>query len=124
MKHKLFPMAVVVTVVTAGLFSTASISAATLTGQVLGGGAPIANSAVTLWTASATVPKQVAQATTGADGRFTINAPDTAAPGTSLYLVAKGGQVGAGSENPAIALLWRRDQGPAAAIEDRRGQRA
>jgi hypothetical protein len=105
MKHKLFPMAVVVTVVAAGLFSTASISAATLTGQVLGGGAPIANSAVTLWAASATVPKQVAQATTGADGRFTINAPDTAAPGTSLYLVAKGGQVGAGSENPAIALL-------------------
>ena len=58
MKHKLFPMAVVVTVVTAGLFSTASISAATLTGQVLGGGAPIANSAVTLWAASATVPNR------------------------------------------------------------------
>ena len=59
-------------------------------GQVLGGGAPIANSTVTLWAASAGAPRQLAQTRTGADGCFALNA---AAPGkdTILYLVAKGG---------------------------------
>ena len=40
--------------------------------QVLGGGAPTANSTVTLWPASAGAPKELAQTRTGADGRFTI----------------------------------------------------
>ncbi|HUL42717.1 MAG TPA: hypothetical protein VLV32_12575, partial [Burkholderiales bacterium] len=60
-------------------------------GRVLGGGAPIANSTVTLWAASSGAPKELAQARTGADGRFTITAPDAVAPATSLYLVAQRG---------------------------------
>ena len=65
-------------------------AADSIKGQVLGRGAPIAHSTVTLWAASADAPNQVAQARTGADGRFTLNA---AAPvkDAILYLVAKGG---------------------------------
>jgi hypothetical protein len=44
---------------------------ASINGQVLGGGAPIANPAVTLFAASAGAPKQLAQAKTGADGLST-----------------------------------------------------
>jgi hypothetical protein len=91
-----------------GLLFATPASAGTLSGQVLGGGAPIANSTVALWAASASAPTQMAQAKTGADGRFTLNA--TTAPGkdTILYLVAKGGTPAAhkaGGNNPAIALL-------------------
>ncbi|HTO72840.1 MAG TPA: hypothetical protein VMJ30_03425, partial [Gemmatimonadales bacterium] len=79
-----------------------------LAGQVLGGGAPIAKSTVTLWAASAGDPKQLAQAQTNADGRFELS--PSAAPGKDaiLYLVAKGGQPAANKksgDNPAIALL-------------------
>ena len=53
----------------------APASAQSLNGQVLGAGAPIANTTVTLWAASAGAPAQLAQARTGADGRFALNAP-------------------------------------------------
>jgi len=98
----------VVALVVFGLFWTGStFAAASLNGQVLGAGAPIANSMVTLWAASASAPKQLAQARTGADGRFTL---DAATPGKDaiLYLVAKGGTPAANKaagDNPAIALL-------------------
>ena len=86
---------------------SASIAAADLRGQVLGAGAPIANSTVTLWAASDGAPKQLAHAKSGGDGRFTL--PAAAAPqGASLYLVAKGGQATANKgsrDNPAIALM-------------------
>ena len=57
-------------------FAALAITAATsafatpLDGQVLGAGAPIANSTVTLWQAGSGAPRQLAQARTGADGRF------------------------------------------------------
>ena len=92
-----------------GVLSVApAVAADSLSGQVLGAGAPIANSTVTLWAASAGAPRQLAQARTGADGRFVLNA--TGAPGkdASLYLVAKGGQPAASKasgDNPAIALM-------------------
>ena len=76
----------------AGLAATGSAFAAALNGQVLGGGAPIASSTVTLWAASAGAPKQLAQARSDADGRFTMTAPDSVAADTSLYLVAQRGQ--------------------------------
>src|SRR5262249_5904305 len=79
-----------------------------IAGQVLGAGAPIANSAVTLWAASADAPKQLAQTQTGADGRFSLEAPGSAGTDSSLYLIAKGGQPTAnktGENNPAIALI-------------------
>ena len=81
--------------------------AASLGGQVQGGGAPIANSIVTLWAASAGAPKELAQARTGADGRFTMQLPN-ARGAISLYLVAQRGQHAAnkgGGDNSRIALM-------------------
>ena len=82
-------------------------AADSITGQVLGAGAPIANSTVTLWAASAAAPKQLAQARTNAMGEFALTA--ASAPGEGvLYLVAKGGSPAANNvvgDNPAIALM-------------------
>ena len=81
-------------------------SAVEIKGQVLGGGAPIGQSTVTLMQASAGTPKQLAQVKTGADGKFSIQG--AAAAGSSLYLIAKGGTSTANKaagDNPAIALL-------------------
>ena len=62
---------------TIGVLSFASVAvAANINGQVLGAGAPIADSTVTLFAASAGAPKRLAQAKTGADGRFTVDAGD------------------------------------------------
>ncbi|EXI74740.1 MAG: Streptogramin lyase [Candidatus Accumulibacter sp. SK-11] len=84
-----------------------TLSAPILDGQVLGGGAPIANSTVTLWAAGDRAPKLLGQARSGADGRFTIPAHATVA-GSSLYLVAQGGEPTANKSvgnNTAIALM-------------------
>lgn len=92
-----------------GLVSALPASAAqTVDGQVLGGGAPINGSTVTLWAASASQPVELAQARTGADGRFKIAVPPNVASGSSLYMVAQGGQPKTSKEasaNPAIALV-------------------
>jgi len=77
-----------------------------ISGQVLGGGAPIASSTVTLWAATANAPKQLGQAKTGADGRFALNVSGAAGTDATLYVVAKGGKSAAdkaGADNPAIA---------------------
>src|SRR5258708_1115811 len=79
-----------------------------LRGQVLGGGAPIANSTVTLWAASAGAPRQLGQTRTGADGRFALNAAGAPGKDNTLYLIAKGGQPAAkkaSGDHPAIALM-------------------
>ncbi len=55
-----------------GVPSGAAIADA-LDGRVLGGGKPVANSTVTLWSASSGAPQQIAQAQTDADGRFAFN---------------------------------------------------
>ncbi len=85
----------------AGLASAAD----SIQGQVLGGGAPIANSTVTLWAEGAGAPKQLAQARTGNDGRFEVRV--SASQDVILYLVATGGEPTAnrGGDNPAIALM-------------------
>ena len=78
----------------------------TIKGEVLGGGAPIANSKVSLFAATADEPKQLAQTKTDDEGRFEVRA--TGAPAdSSLYLLAFGGEpkVRGGGDNPAIALL-------------------
>jgi hypothetical protein len=75
-------------------------------GEVLGGGAPTAKSTVTLWSANADAPKQLAQTQSNDDGRFTLSGEGS--PDSILYLVATGGQPTAnkgGGDNPAIALL-------------------
>jgi hypothetical protein len=92
-----------------GVISSAPVFAAdTLKGQVLGAGAPIANSTVTMWAATTGAPRQLAQVRTGADGRFMLAPASAPAKDASVYLVAKGGQPTAGKgsgNNPAIALM-------------------
>jgi len=90
----------------AGALLAESASAADIKGQVMGGGAPIAQSTVTLMQASAGEPKQLAQTKTDNDGKFTIHG--TGAAGSSLYLLASGGIPTANKQsgnNPAILLL-------------------
>ena len=89
------------------LLAGPAFAADRINGQVLGAGAPIANSIVTLWAASAGAPKELAQARTGADGRFTMKVPG-ARGASSLYLVAQRGRSVAdkgGGDNPRIALM-------------------
>ena len=89
------------------LLSGTAFAADSIQGQVLGGGAPIAQSTVTLWAASAGAPKQLAQAKTNDDGRFEVRIKG-AQSDAILYLVASGGEPKAkmgGSANPAIVLL-------------------
>jgi hypothetical protein len=97
--------AAIVTVL-ATIFSAAIAHAAdSIAGQVLGAGAPIAGSSVTLWAASSSQPKQISQTKTGDDGRFTLSVQGT---GGVLYLVAKGGTPSANKsngDNPRIALI-------------------
>jgi streptogramin lyase len=75
---------------------------------VLGAGAPIVDSTVTLWAASPGNPQRLAEARSGADGRFSLTAGGPVASDSVLYVVAKGGKPGASTtpaHNPAIALL-------------------
>ncbi|MGO9454119.1 MAG: hypothetical protein ACLQDV_24180, partial [Candidatus Binataceae bacterium] len=77
-------------------------------GQVLGAGAPIAKSTVTLWSASADDPKQLAQTQSGDDGRFTLSPEQSPGEDSILYIIAKGGEPTAhqgSGDNPAIALI-------------------
>jgi len=91
------------------LLPVAAVEAAvSVNGRVLGGGAPIANSTVTLWAASADAPKQLGQARTDAKGQFTLASGGAPGKDAVLYLVAKGGQSAASKAsggNPAIALM-------------------
>jgi sugar lactone lactonase YvrE len=86
----------------------AADAAIQIEGQVQAAGRPIANSTVTLWSASAAEPRQVAQARTGADGAFVLGANETPGDDADLYVTARGGAASgdpAGGNNPALALL-------------------
>ncbi len=100
-------IAAVLLAVATSMTATAT-AAATLQGKVNGGGAPLSGSTVTLWAASSGTPRSLAQATTSANGSFTLNAPDAVDAGVSLYLIAKGGRSAAdrgSGPNDAIALM-------------------
>ena len=89
--------------------ATSPVAAAVhIDGQVQSGGGAVAGSTETLWAGSAGEPRQLAQAKTGDDGSFVLNADATPGPSVSLYLVAKGGVAainkGAG-DNPALSFL-------------------
>ena len=58
------------TLVVCALAAPAFAFADNLEGQVFGAAPPIAKSTVTLWSASAGAPKQLAQTQTGDDGRL------------------------------------------------------
>jgi hypothetical protein len=93
-------------IVAFNLLFALSTFAADIKGQVLGGGAPIAQSTVTLMEASAGAPKQLARTKSDGSGNFAIHG--TGATDSSLYLVALGGVPAAGKaagDNPAIALI-------------------
>jgi hypothetical protein len=96
---------------TAGLLGCAcdpAAAAVRIEGQVQVGGGPLASSIVTLWTASAGEPKQLAQTRTSADGRFELRSQATPSKDVILYVVAKGGTPkGAANKgaSDAIALM-------------------
>ena len=92
----------------AGLTTIPAEAAFRIEGQVQAGGGGVANSVVTLWSASAGEPRRLAQATTADDGGFLLSGDATPGPGESLYLIAKGGVPSANKsagDNPALALL-------------------
>jgi hypothetical protein len=97
--------------VTLGVLSCAcgpALAGVHIEGQVQAGGAPVANSTVTLWAASTGEPKQLAQTTTNSDGRFELNSQEANGHDISLYVIANGGEaaVNKGSgNNRAVALL-------------------
>ena len=76
--------------------ATAAVNAG-LGGQVVIAGKPIADATVTLYAAGEGAPTQVAQAKTGADGKFSVDAKSAPKDGV-LYLIAK-------SPNEAVALM-------------------
>ena len=100
---------IITVLLSVGLFGYAYAPAAAavrIEGRVQAGGGPLAGSTVTLWTASAGEPKQLAQTKSGNDGRFELGAAETPDKDVILYLVAKGGEatINKGSgDNPAIA---------------------
>src|SRR5215469_3795308 len=83
-----------------------ALAAESIKGTVLGGGAPIVNSKVTLYAATAGERKQLAQTKTDNQGRFEVRVT-VVPPDSSLYLVAFGGEpkIRGGGDNPATALL-------------------
>nr|WP_294556244.1 hypothetical protein [uncultured Rhodopila sp.] len=90
------------------LSAGAADAAVRIEGHVQAAGRPVANSTVTLWSASAGEPRQLAQARTGADGAFVLGANETQRGDTDLYVIAKGGAPSGdrvGGNNPALAML-------------------
>jgi len=107
-RFKLDKTQIVASLLALGLFAGASGSVAAavrIEGRVQASGAPLANSTVTLWQASAGAAKQLAQARAGADGRFELNSQENPGADVILYLVSKGGTPAAGRENAATAML-------------------
>src|SRR5262245_65518480 len=60
-----------------------------ITGQVLGAGAPIANSTVTLWATTAGDPTQLAQTRAGADARGSLGVPPPTGRAPALSLIGE-----------------------------------
>jgi hypothetical protein len=90
------------------LLASPAFAADHVNGQVLGGGAPIANSTVGLWAASSNAPLKLAEAKTNDQGQFDLRSTATRGSDSILYLVATGGAPKAqneGGDNPAIVLL-------------------
>ncbi|MGA3341036.1 MAG: hypothetical protein ABSD11_10460 [Methylocella sp.] len=91
-----------------GFGAGVAAAAVRIEGQVQAGGDPLGGSTVTLWVASASEPKQLAQTRTQANGQFELHSKATLDKDAVLYLIAKGGEpkVGKGrGDNPAIVLL-------------------
>ncbi len=102
---------VVVTLLILGLAGCVCRPAAAVVrieGQVQAGGGPVARSVVTLWSASDGEPRQLAQATTTADGQFNLGSQENLGADAVAYVIAKGGEptINRGSgDNPAISMV-------------------
>ena len=86
----------------------AAIAAVHVEGLAQAGGGPLANATVTLWAASSSDPRQLAQTKTGADGSFQLNSQENIGPDVILYLTAQGGGAvvsKTAGDNPAITWL-------------------
>ncbi len=75
-----------------GCGSSPAAAAVRIEGQVQAGGGPVARSTVSLWSGSAGEPRQLAQATTSADGRFDLSSQDSLGADAVVYVIAKGGE--------------------------------
>jgi streptogramin lyase len=85
-----------------------ALAAGSLEGQVLGAGAPIAKSMVTLWAAGDGAPRQLAQTQTNGDGQYQMTVQLPTGDDSVLYLVARGGQPASSKvsgDNKAIVLM-------------------
>ena len=78
-----------------------------INGQVLGAGAPVVGSTVTLWAAGTGAPQQLAQVQSDSDGRFTISADGH---GADLYLLASGGRPSANQASGEIGRASCRER--------------
>ena len=98
--------AAILAITSAPALSERAVTEANIKGQVLGGGAPISQSTVTLYAATAGEPTRLAETKTDSEGRFDLRSSRVPAE-SSLYLLAMGGEPKAlgGGNNPAIALL-------------------
>lgn len=76
---------VVAALILIALLAGAAFAADSIKGQVLGEGAPIAKSTVSLWEASAGAPKQLAQTKTNDDGRFAVRVKVHIATRSSIW---------------------------------------
>ena len=107
-KFRAHLLSVAMTLGMLGFVGARASAAVNIEGEVQAGGGPVAQSTVTLWAANANAPARLAQAQTGADGRFVIASEQTPGGETSLYLVASGGEAVNGKvrgNNPALVLL-------------------
>ncbi len=79
-----------------------------LLGHVYGGGGPVSESTVTLWTAGQSAATKLSETKASDDGTFELSFDTQKAGSDVLYLIAKGGtpKVGGSQEaNPAITLM-------------------
>ena len=75
---------------------------------VYGGGGPVSESTVTLWTAGQSAATKLSETKASDDGTFELSFDTQKAGSDVLYLIAKGGtpKVGGSQEaNPAITLM-------------------
>jgi hypothetical protein len=81
-----------------------SCAAAQLSGSVLLGGGPVADSMVTLWSASAAPPMKLGETRTQSNGEFAFPNIDIGGP-VVHYVIANGGHPTKGSGGSVLTLL-------------------
>ena len=86
----------------------AASAAVRIEGRVDAGGGAVERATVTLWAATAGEPRRLAQTRTNREGRFELRAEENPRRDVVLYLVAEGGEAAvnrSAGDNKALALL-------------------